>query len=352
MKDYFIKKIKIEGPISISTYMAENNLAPNKGYYNSDNIIGKKGDFITSPEVSQMFGELLGLLITNYWHLSNKPKKPILVDLGGGNGTMMKDCLRAINNIDKNFKDNVTPIFIETSNKFISKQKKAMPNSLNFKELNEIPNKFMGLIANEFFDSLPIKQFIRINKYWHERLIDLNPNNENQLIFTYDRKPTKYLELISDFSSKHKIIEICPSALSIIKEISNKIKIYGGIAIIIDYALEKNDYYGSLQAVKKHTHVSPLSNPGLIDLSARVNFNMIIETAEELGLNVYGPSKQNEFLEKLGIGLRCQQLIKFNPSKKQQIKKAYNKLMSEKEMGSLFKVIAITKKLSPKPAGF
>lgn len=352
MKDYFIKKIKIEGPISISTYMAENNLAPNKGYYNSDNIIGKEGDFITSPEISQMFGELLGLLVTNYWNLCNKPINPILVDMGGGNGTMMKDCLRAINNVDKSFREKVTPIFIETSNKFISKQKKAVPNSLNFKDLNETPNKFIGLIANEFFDSLPIKQFIRINKNWHERLVDLDPNNENQLVYTFDKNPSKYIKLISNFSSRHKIIEICPSALSIIREISNKIKTYGGIAIIIDYALQKNDYYGSLQAVKNHTHVNPLSNPGLTDLSARVNFDMIIETAEKLGLNVYGPSKQNEFLKKLGIDLRCQQLIKFNPSKKQQIKEAYNKLMSEKEMGSLFRVIAITKKLSPKPAGF
>ena len=100
--------------------MAENNLAPNKGYYNSDNIIGKEGDFITSPEISQMFGELLGLLVTNYWNLCNKPINPILVDMGGGNGTMMKDCLRAINNVDKSFREKVTPIFIETSNKLLS----------------------------------------------------------------------------------------------------------------------------------------------------------------------------------------------------------------------------------------
>ena len=352
MKDYFIKKIKIEGPLSISTYMAENNIAPNKGYYNSDSIIGKKGDFITSPEISQMFGELLGLLMTNYWHLCNKPENPILVDMGGGNGTMMNDCLRAINNVDKNFKNKITPVFIETSNKLILKQKKAVPNSLNFKDLNKIPNKFMGLIANEFFDALPIKQFIKIKKNWHERLIDLNPNNKNQLIFTYDKNPTKYLGLISNIPSKFKIIEICPSALNIIKEISNKIKTYGGIAVIIDYALQKNDYYGSLQAIKKHKHVNPLSNPGHIDLSARVNFNMIIKTVNELGLSVHGPIKQNEFLKKLGIDLRCKQLINFNPSKEKEIKEAYKKLMSENEMGSLFKVIAISKKLSPKPDGF
>jgi len=352
LKDYFIKKIKIEGPISISTYMAENNIAPNKGYYDSLNIIGRKGDFITAPEISQMFGELLGLLITNYWYLCKKPKKPILVDMGGGNGTMMKDCLRAINNVDKNFKNEITPIFIEASNKLILKQKKAIPNSLNFKDLNKVPNKFMGLIANEFFDALPIKQFIKINKNWHERLIDLNPNNNNQLIFTYDKKPTRYLELIPNISSKYKIIEICPSAINFVKEISKKIKAFGGIAIIIDYALQKDDYFGSLQAVKKHKHVDPLSNPGFIDLSARVNFNMIIKTAKELGLRVHGPLKQNEFLKKLGIDLRFQQLIKYNPSKKKQIKEAYIKLMSEKEMGSLFKVIAITRKLSPKPSGF
>ena len=99
MKEYFIKKIKLQGPISVSEYMAENNLAPNIGYYDKGKKIGKKGDFITSPEISQVFGELIGLFMTDYWNLNNKPKKSILVDLGGGNGTMMKDCLRAISKV-------------------------------------------------------------------------------------------------------------------------------------------------------------------------------------------------------------------------------------------------------------
>ncbi len=352
MREYFKNKIKIHGPISISDYMSENNLSPNKGYYNLDNIIGKKGDFITSPEVSQIFGELIGLFIIDYWYLSNKPYNPILIDLGGGNGTLMKDCLRAINKVDNKFYEALSPIFIETSSMMMAKQKNNIPNSKNYKDFNKLPNNYISLIANEFFDALPIKQYIRINNNWHERLIDLDPNNENKFRFVYAKKPSTYLKKIFNFSSKHKIIEVCINTINIVKEISYRINNYGGIALIIDYALQDDDYFGSFQAIKKHNFIDPLSEPGFIDLSARVNFDLIKKTAIENGANVYGPITQNKFLKRLGIDIRCQQLIKANPEKTELIQEQYNKLMSKNEMGSIFKVLAITNKNSSTPTGF
>ena len=143
MKQYFIKKIKLQGPISISEYMAESNLAPKKGYYDTGTKIGKKGDFITSPEVSQVFGELLGLFMTDYWNLNNRPNKSILVDLGGGNGTMMNDCLRAIDKVNTKYSQSLKPIFIETSNQLAIKQYNLVPNSTIYKDFDKIPNTYM-----------------------------------------------------------------------------------------------------------------------------------------------------------------------------------------------------------------
>ena len=352
MKQYFIKKIKLQGPISISEYMAESNLAPKKGYYDTGTKIGKKGDFITSPEVSQVFGELLGLFMTDYWNLNDRPNKSILVDLGGGNGTMMNDCLRAIDKVNTKYSQSLKPIFIETSNQLAIKQYNLVPNSTIYKDFDKIPNTYMGLIANEFFDALPIKQYIKVNNNWHERLIDIDPKNDQKLRFTYSKNPTKKIGLLKNISSKYKILEFCPSAINIIKEITNKIINYGGIALIIDYAIQKDDYYGSLQAIKNHKYINPLSKPGLIDLSARVDFNMIKKISLYNGATVHGPINQNKFLKNLGIDVRCQQLINANPDKTEQIKLEYQKLMSNEEMGSLFKVIAITNKKSPIPAGF
>lgn len=350
MKEHFIKKIKMEGPISISEYMADCLLSPKKGYYNLNNTIGKKGDFITSPEISQIFGELLGLMVVDYWHKSLKPKSPILVDLGGGNGTMLNDVLRTINQVDKNLIKIIQPIFIESSSKLIQKQKKTIPSSKSYKEISQIPEGFLMLIANEFFDALPIRQFIKINSRWHERLIDLDENND--LIFVYDDKPSKYEKILPSNLKNNKIIELCPTTINIISSLTTRIKQSGGILVIIDYAFNKTDIYGSLQAVKNHKYIDPLNDPGNSDLSSKVNFSIISDVARSLGAYVSGPIKQGKFLKNLGLDLRSQQLIKNNPNHKSKIIKDCNRLTSISEMGSLFEAIAITSTNIDKPSGF
>jgi len=340
----------MQGPIGISEYMADCLLAPKSGYYNLANTIGKKGDFITAPEISQIFGELLGLTIVDYWQKSLKPKLPILADLGGGNGTMLKDALRAINHVDKNLIDIIQPIFVESSSKLIEKQKKSVPNSKSYKEISEIPKGFLMICANEFFDALPVHQFIKINKKWHERLVDVDTNNN--LKFVYDNKPSIYEEIFPSYLKNNKIIEFCPAAINMISSLTNRIKQSGGIAIIIDYAFNKNDIYGSLQAVKNHKYIDPLTDPGNSDLSTKVNFSVISDVAKDIGANVYGPIKQKILLKNLGIEIRCQQLIKNNPKLKNKIIREYDRLTSNSEMGNLFEAIAITPKDSSRPSGF
>ena len=142
MKEYFIKKIKLQGAITIADYMSDCLLAPKHGFYNKNDVFGYKGDFITSPEISQVFGELIGLAFVDYWYQCNKPKSPILVDLGGGNGTMMKDALRAINQVDKILSDIIQPIFIETSSVLSKKQQINIPKSISFNDIDKIPKGF------------------------------------------------------------------------------------------------------------------------------------------------------------------------------------------------------------------
>ena len=351
MKEHFIKKIKLEGPITIADYMSDCLLAPNHGYYNKNNVIGAKGDFITSPEISQIFGELIGLSFVDYWYKCKKPKQPILVDMGGGNGTMMKDALRAIKQVDKILTKNIQPIFIESSHILTEKQKLNIPESKSFNDINEIPNGFSMIFANEFFDALPIHQFIKINNNWHERLIDINPNND--LKFVYSKNPSPYESILPEYlKNNNKIIEFSPAIINIITSIVKKILDHGGAFLIIDYALNKNDDYGSFQAVKNHKYINPLIAPGECDLSTKVDFTLIMNIAKKLNANVYGPIKQNIFLRNLGIDIRCKQLIKNNPDKKQIILNDYYRLTSDHEMGNLFEVILITSENSIQPAGF
>ena len=350
MKNHFIKKIKLQGPISVSEFMSDSLLSPKKGYYNLEDTIGSKGDFITSPEISQIFGELIGLSLADYWYQCQKPKSPIITDLGGGKGTMLQDCLRAINKIDKNLRNLIQPTFIETSLTLKKKQKIILPDSTSFNDISEIPDGFLMLYANEFFDALPIHQFVKINDNWHERLIDLDLNNN--LKFIYDNKPSLYQNVLPKNLKNNEIIELSPPAINIVSALTKRILETGGIVLIIDYALSNKDTFGSLQAVKDHKYIDPLSNPGNSDLSSKVNFSMLSSIAKELNANVHGPIKQSVLLEGLGIQLRCEQLIKHNPSKKNTIENEYNRLTGNSEMGDLFEAMAITPKNLIKPGGF
>ena len=170
--------------------------------------------------------------------------------------------------------------------------------------------------------------------------------------FIYNNKPSPYEKIFPKNLRNNQLIELSPSAINILSSLTKRILETGGIVIIIDYALSHNDIFGSLQAIKDHKYIDPLREPGNSDLSSKVNFSILSNVAKELNANVHGPIKQKVLLQNLGIKLRCEQLIKSNPVKKNDILRDYNRLTSNDEMGDLFKAIAITPKNSIKPAGF
>ena len=342
MKDHFIKKIKIQGPISISEYMAESIWAPKVGYYDSENSIGKKGDFITGPEISQMFGELIGVFFTECWKINNKPQPIHFIDMGGGNGTMMKDILRTINKIAPVFLKSLHPYFLENSKTLQKRQQQVVPNSNFINDIEKIPPGILFLTANEFFDCFPVHQFVKLNGHWHERLIDLDDNNKMRFIVS--KHPSKYENVLPDNYTEGEICELPSSLIQTVNDLAKRINQSGGVLLIIDYAYEDKEPYGTLQAVKNHKHINPLLSPGSCDLSCKVNFKLVSNIAKQAGSNIKGPISQKTFFENLGINIRSKQLIKMNPNKKSEIIDAANRLTSSKGMGNLFKVMTISNK--------
>ena len=341
LRKHFIKKIKFHGPISISQYMADSILAPKIGYYSKQNSIGKQGDFITGPEISQMYGELIGVFLTECWRINNDGAPVNLVDLGGGNGTMMKDSLRTIKKIEPNFYKTINTFFIETSPLLQRKQKASVPTSIFLDNLDKLPPGNTFFTANEFLDCLPVHQFIKVGNKWHERLIDINKHDV--FIFVLSNEPSKYDFFLAKNYEEGEITEISFNLIQTVNNIAKIINKYGSLALIIDYAYQDKEPYGTLQAIKNHKKIDPLEDPENSDISCKVNFELVSKIAKEAGSVVNGPISQNKFFQNLGIHIRSEQLINNNPSKKSQITSEKNRLISKEGMGNLFKVMTINK---------
>jgi NADH dehydrogenase [ubiquinone] 1 alpha subcomplex assembly factor 7 len=333
--------IKISGPITIERYMAYCLYDSEYGYYINSNPIGSSGDFITAPEISQMFGEIIGLWIFDGWKKLNNNIS--MVELGPGKGTLMSDILRVTSKFPE-FIDQTKLYSLESNDKLFKEQKKNIKLKLTrIEDIDEIPDIPSIIIANEFFDALPIRQFISDDYRWYERLVDINKQEEffltTKIISNYDALKIK-LPLKGRNSN---IYEYSSYQKNIFLALCKKIKKNNGIMLIIDYAKIKDGYGDTLQAMSKHKFTSIFNNPGNDDITSYVNFHSFSEVCKDLDVSYYGPMEMGEFLLKLGINERAQSLIKNNPKLDPDIiLKQLHKLIDKEEMGSIFKVIAIT----------
>lgn len=323
--------------------MSEHINNPKFNYYGSSSIkIGSKGDFITSPEISQVFGELIGLWCANIWWLLDSPQRFNLIELGPGNGTLMKDALRALK-IVPNFLDNVGIHLVETSDHLMKIQAKKLKgfNITWHKDLSTIPDEINIIVSNEFLDTFPIHQYEFGNSSWSEKYIGLN--QDDKFCF-YNQKINKGFLPEPGFLPNGSIVEFSPSTNSFFEKIAIKIKKNGGFALFIDYGYEKPSYISTLTSISRHKFVNIFKDIGNTDLSAYVNFGSLQTLASKLKVFDYGIISQRLFLENLGIYKRAESLIKFNPNKKIIIESEISKLTSPKEMGETFKVLAISQK--------
>ncbi len=346
LKNHIQNLIEENGPISIAHFMELCLTHPKLGYYTGRDPLGREGDFITAPETSQMFGELIGLFMADYWLGLGSPKPFHFIELGPGRGTLMADALRAIK-IIPGMAESIHVHFLEVSPALMAKQKKAVPEATWHETLDDIPFGCSFIIANEFFDCLPIRQFVMTDSGWAERMVGLEGEG---LVFTLSEKnlPSN-LPMTAEIGN---IFEVCPQAGYWMDAIASKLMTSGGMGLIIDYGYSAQGFGDTFQAIQKHEYADVLQNPGACDLTAHINFHDLKTRGQNAELDVYGPVFQGEFLQTIGLEHRASQLLKSaNRPQEKEILAAVKRLVDEGEMGTLFKVLAMVKKDYPAPAG-
>ena len=351
------KRIIKDGPLSLADYMSTSLVEPEYGYYMNGDPLGKKGDFVTAPEVSQMFGELIGLWCAITWHKIGSPDKIKIIELGPGRGTLMVDALRALK-LAPTFLDAIEIHLVEVSPSLRKRQERNL-KSLGFdfywhNKYEDVPEGKFILLANEFLDALPVRQFEKNNVGWAERMITINRKGE--LIWELDKFSDKISIPIPPnliLSPVGSVFEYSEATKKLITVVTESVVKNEGAALFIDYGYSKSAIGDTLQAVKNHKHHDPLTDPGNLDLTAHVDFGMLASTARKLGGRVYGPINQRDFLRPLGIEHRAKQLLKTASTRqKADILEGLKRLISLDQMGGLFKVIAIGHAKHPAPEGF
>ena len=348
LHDHICDVIRTNGPITVARYMEICLTHPEQGYYTAHDPLGVAGDFTTAPEISQMFGELIGLFLADCWLGMGRPSPVHLIELGPGRGTLMADALRAMK-IVPNLTEATQVHFIEVSPALKEMQKKAVPSANWPGSLDEVPAGFSFVIANEFFDCLPVRQFVKTSPGWAERMVTLDGG---KLVFTGGEVEGP-LSLPEAGFNPGDIKETCPQGAFWISAISQRLKGFGGLALIIDYGYDREGTGDTFQAVQGHKPVNVLESPGVCDLTAHVNFLELKDKAEQNGLTVFGPVPQGIFLQNIGIEQRAGKLLdQASEAHKKDILSAVERLVSNEEMGELFKVLCLGKKGWPAPAGF
>ena len=313
----------------------------NKGYYMNKNPIGYKGDFITSPNISIMFSEMITIWLISFWEKMGCPKKINIIELGAGNGEMMYQILKSINSFEK-FKSSSKFYIIEKSPylKKIQKQKLRLNKIKWLKKINQIKNGPTIFLCNEFFDALPIKQFIKKKSEWYEKYVKINGKKK----FVYKKFNIKKLEkkIGIKISNKQNFIEFSPNAYKILYEISKIINRQNGGVLIIDYGNFKEKMFDTIKCYKNHKIVNILDDNDM-DITYKINFRLIEKIIKKFKLQVKGTSNQKNFLTKLGIIERAEIISKnLTFSKKVDIYTRLKRLIDVNQMGSLFKVVFIS----------
>ena len=344
-------EINAQGPITVARYMELALGHVEHGYYMKQDPFGKAGDFITAPEISQMFGEMIGLWACVVWQAMGSPDPINVVEVGPGRGTLMADALRATHMVEA-FEDAARVWLVETSPVLRQAQKKTLAPTMmmpawrdRFADVGPGPVIVWG---NEFFDALPIHQYVRADDGWRERVVGLNDEGDG-LAFTVSADKidaTLIPEEVRDAPSGG-IYEDQALSRAVMGEIAKRVVEHGGAALFFDYGHGEHAIGETLQAVKSHNYADVLKNPGDQDITAHVDFAQLAEAAREAGADVFGPVPQGAFLERLGMRRRADALMmNANPEQLQEIDAAYQRLTGAEQMGSLFKVMAVV------PPGF
>ncbi|MGE3623556.1 MAG: class I SAM-dependent methyltransferase [Bdellovibrionales bacterium] len=363
LRDHIRALIEKNGPMPLGRYMELALQHPEYGYYRRGDPLGRKGDFVTSPEVSQMFGELIGLACAEAWKGMGRPEAFMLLELGPGRGTLMADALRATAKV-QGFHAAMKLHLLETNETLRMMQKEKL-NGFSPVFINDIHEILVDstsaateamptvIIANEFFDALSVRQFEQTAEGWRERMVT---TDGEEMVFVLSAPDPSYHFFIPEelrLAPAGTVHEISLPAMSLMRHLAQHVVKAGGAMLMIDYGYAAPPHRGTVQAVSGHRHADVLERPGEVDLTAHVDFTALRQMAESQGAKVMGPIGQGEYLQTLGIDMRAMQL-KHNapPEQAVAVDAALKRLTNPAEMGILFKAMGVVGKGLDGVAGF
>ncbi len=354
--DVLARRIRAHGPLTVADFMAEALGHPEYGYYTTRDPLGRAGDFTTAPEISQVFGELIGLWCADLWSRMGRPNPVILAELGPGRGTLMRDALRAARLVPE-FTAALRLHLVETSPALRRTQAKTLRDHRPdwHETMATLPPGPLLVVANEFFDALPIRQFVKTTEGWREKLVGLSAEAD-ALAFALSPGSTPAVALVPPElreASPGSVAEIGAATLSVVDGLAERLVATGGAALVIDYGYQGPASGDTLQALRRHQRHDPLDAPGTADLTAHVDFTALANAAHQAGAWSWGPVPQGAFLQALGITARLERLLQHAaPGQAADLGIAVRRLIDPAEMGTLFKVLCIAAPDLPPPAGF
>jgi NADH dehydrogenase [ubiquinone] 1 alpha subcomplex assembly factor 7 len=343
------RRVAIAGPISVADFMAEALGHPTLGYYRRAMPLGAAGDFTTAPEISQMFGEILGAWLAERWQAMGHPRPVRLVELGPGRGTLMADALRATRGVP-GFHAAIDLHLVETNETLEARQALALSafKPTWHERFDQVPAGPLLLVANEFFDALPVRQFHKTARGWSERMVGLAPDGKS-LAFALAPGSSPFAAFLPQ-ANEGAEAELCEQGRALSAAIGARVMHDGGWALIVDYGRDVSGPGSSLQAVRAHRGADVLERPGETDLSTHVDFEALATASKA---HVFGPVGQGDFLRRLGIMQRAGILTaRASPAQRHAIDAGLQRLIAPDQMGTLFRVMAVGDDRSAAPAGF
>ncbi|MDE2562036.1 MAG: SAM-dependent methyltransferase [Sphingomonadales bacterium] len=339
----FARLIRNTGPISLAHYMAESNAR----YYTTRDPFGTAGDFITAPEISQMFGELIGLWLADMWINAGRPDNVHYVEFGPGRGTLARDAL----NSAKRYGLVPKVHFIEASTALKARQLEIHPGAIWHSDFSTVPTRgALLVVANEFLDALPVRQLLRTPAGWRERMVGLR--GETLFAVAGDRPMDAAIPEAYRDAPEGSLLETCPAAAAAMFEVAGRIAAQGGAGLFVDYGYARPQLGSTIQAVRGHRKVDVFAAPGEADISAHVDFATLAQIVEARGARWLGTVEQGRWLRALGIEARAGALSEFAPEHAGAIRAALDRLIGQGQMGALFKVMGLAAPGWPDGAGF
>ncbi|MET3661010.1 class I SAM-dependent methyltransferase [Aquamicrobium ahrensii] len=358
LRERLVRLIATDGPIPVNEYMALCLLHPEHGYYTTREPFGTKGDFITAPEVSQMFGELVAVWLHQAWVANGRPLPVTIAEIGPGRGTLMKDMLRTWSRLDPAFFANASFALIETSPRLVEIQRNtlgATAGRIAWREtIATLPGTPLLIVGNELFDAIPVRQFVRTAAGWRERMVGLDEAGNLAFFAGAASLDTALLPADADSASEGDIVEIAPARAALMADIAAHISAHGGAGLFIDYGYLEPGVGDTLQALKDHAYDDVLAHPGEADLTTHVDFAALADAANAQGLKT-STATQGAFLLAMGLVERAGRLgAHADEGGREAIRSQVGRLAGPDQMGDLFKVLAMLPKTAsdvPFPSG-